>query len=322
MKVSIIIPIYNAEQHLRETLDSVFRQTYKDIEIICVNDGSTDGSLDILKEHSDKLIILNQNNQGQCIASNNGLSVAKGDYIKFFDADDVMNPEHIELQMKKLNGRTDAIASCEWGRFYNDDPYSAIFTAESVWQDMKPLDWLKTALNQKADMMGAWLWLIPREIIEKTGGWNDQLSLNNDFEFSTRLLLQANEVLFTPDAKLYYRSGLSANLANSQSKKGYETALLSTQLGCSYLLHAEDTKEMRLLCANRYQEWAYRIYPAFPDLIKKIETEIKKLGGSTKKMDGGRVFQVLSSFLGWKIAKRIQLLMYKIGYQPLHPHKG
>lgn len=312
--VTIIIPVYNSSQYINSTLESVKSQFYPSIEIICVNDGSTDNSLEILNHYRDRIIIIDQTNQGQCAASNAGLKVAKGDYIKFFDADDIMNPEHIELQVKRLNGRQDAIASCEWGRFYDGNPESTLFIPEPVWHDMKPLDWIKTALAQKADMMGAWLWLIPRQIIEKTGGWDERLSLNNDFEFSTRLLLAANEVLFTPGAKIYYRSGITSSLASSKSKKAYQAALLSTDLGCQHLINAENTKETRLLCANRYQEWAYRIFPQYNDLVEEIEKKINQLGGSNKKMDGGKLFITLRNLFGWKIAKRIQLFFYKVGY--------
>lgn len=318
--VSIIVPVYNAAGFLTQTMMSLLNQTYTNIEIICVNDGSTDDSLEMLKKYQNKILIINQSNAGQCVASNNGLSHAKGDYIKFLDADDIISPNHIALQVKRLNGREDALASCEWGRFYDNNPQSAIFNVEPVWKDMKSMDWLKSALAQKADMMGAWLWLIPRKIIERTGGWDERLSLNNDFEFSVRLLLAVKEVLFTPGAKLYYRSGLSENLSNSSTKESYEAALLSTHLGCQYLLKVEGSEHMRLLCANRYQEWAYRIYPQYPDIIRKIEKQIKELGGSTKKMEGGKVFRLLSGFLGWKLAKRIQKIMYCLGYKPQHPH--
>jgi glycosyltransferase involved in cell wall biosynthesis len=317
--VSIIIPVYNAENYLNDTIQSVIDQTYKNLEILIVNDGSKDNSLTIANsfaKRDNRIKVYSINNIGQCGATNIGLAHSKGVYIKFFDADDVMNSEHIEFQLKKLNGRTDAIASCEWGRFYNSNPESAKFIPEPVWQDMKPLDWLKTALSQKADMMAAWLWLIPRQIIEKSGGWDVRLNLNNDFEFCTRLLLCANEVLFAPGAKVYYRSGLESSLANIKSEKNYKAALLSTNLGCKYLLEAEDTPITRSLCANRYQEWAYRIYPNYPEIIKEIENWIKELGGSTKKMDGGMIFRILQFLLGWKKAKHIQLLFYKFGYSP------
>ena len=92
VKVSIIIPIYNAEKYLKACLDSVIRQDLEDIEIICINDGSLDNSEEILNEYvkkDERIICINQNNQGSAIARNKGLEIAKGDYIGFIDSDDI-----------------------------------------------------------------------------------------------------------------------------------------------------------------------------------------------------------------------------------------
>ena len=314
--ISVITPCFNAAAYLRDAIDSVLNQTHKNIELILVNDGSTDETEAIIKSYSDERIrYYYQENKGQCAASNFGLSVAKGDYIKFFDADDVMNDTHLEAQLKKLNGRTNAVSSCAWGRFYDHNPLSARFIPESVWKDMKPLQWLKLSLQQPADMMGGWLWLIPQELIKKAGGWNEGLSLNNDFEFSTRLLLHAEEVLFTPDAKVFYRSG-NQTLSVAKTEAAYRAAFLSTNLGCSYLLNSENSLEMKMICANRYQQWIYRIYPNYPSLLKEMETEVQKLGGSNIKMEGGVTFKLLMKLFGWRAARRIQLYFYKAGYRP------
>ncbi len=127
-KVSIIIPAYNAEKWISEALQSVINQTWENIEIIVVNDGSTDATEKVIQSFKDgRIKYFFQANKGQCVASNAGLSKATGDYIKFFDADDIMNSEHVEAQLKKLNGSKTSIASCAWGRFYNDDYTSASF---------------------------------------------------------------------------------------------------------------------------------------------------------------------------------------------------
>lgn len=97
--VSIIIPMYNAERYLRECLDLLLRQTLKSIEIICVNDGSTDGTQEILKEYEKKdyrVKLLNQENQGAGIARNNGMKSAKGEYLLFLDADDIFHEKLCE----------------------------------------------------------------------------------------------------------------------------------------------------------------------------------------------------------------------------------
>jgi glycosyltransferase involved in cell wall biosynthesis len=321
-KVSILIPVYNAENYLVETLNSIFHQTYTNLEIIAVNDGSTDRSLALLERYKDKITIIDQPNKGQCAALNLAITRAKGELIKFFDADDLMNPEHIELQVAKLEGQQNAIASCEWGRFYNDKYSSATFVSEPVWKDMNTLDWLKTSLKQNSDMMGGPLWLVPKEILAKAGTWNEELSLNNDFDFSIRLLLSCEKVLFTEGARLYYRSGNINKLSGTSSLRAFEAAFKSTQLGCNHLLAHENSSEIRIICANRFQIWAYQTYPLYPKLTKQIEKEITKLGGSNIKIEGGKVLLLLTYFLGWKMARRVQHFFYRFGYTPTPPYKS
>jgi glycosyltransferase involved in cell wall biosynthesis len=312
--VSIIMPCYNASAFIKESIDSVLAQTHQNFELLIINDGSTDNSEAIIKEYIDKRIrYFYQSNKGQCVASNVGIAEAKGSFIKFLDADDVINKEHLQEQLKRLVGNENSIASCAWGRFYNEDSSTAKYEPESVWKDMKPIDWLKSSLTQKSDMMGAWLWLIPTKILKKAGGWNEKLSLNNDFEFSIRLILHADKILFIENAKLAYRT-INNSLSTQKSENAFEAALLSTQLGCSYLLLKDDSMEMKKLCANRYQDWIYRIYPQYPSLIKKYHYEIGKLVKPNTKMQGGKLFILLRNLVGWKVARLLQLKMYRMGY--------
>lgn len=98
-KVSIIVPVYNVEKYLRKCLDSLINQTLKDIEIICINDGSTDKSLEILEEYKNRdsrIILLNQENSGQSIARNNGIKKATGEYLGFVDPDDWVDLDYYE----------------------------------------------------------------------------------------------------------------------------------------------------------------------------------------------------------------------------------
>ena len=104
-KISIIIPIYNAEKHLRECLNSVISQTLRDIEIICVDDGSVDKSMEIIEEYAsqdNRFIILKQENSGPSKARNFGWDSAKSDYIAFIDSDDVWHPEKLWLQYQYM----------------------------------------------------------------------------------------------------------------------------------------------------------------------------------------------------------------------------
>jgi glycosyltransferase involved in cell wall biosynthesis len=315
-RLLIAIPAFNEEDSIDSVLTATL-QLYSASSVLVIDDGSTDETEEIIHSFEDKRIrYYKQENKGQCLASNFALSCANGDYIKFFDADDVMNPKHLEAQLKKINGREDALVSCSWGRFYDGNPSSAMFIPETVWQDLDSITWIKKALAQQYDMMSAWLWLIPKSVLEKTGGWNASLSLNNDFEFSIRLLVAVNEVLFAGDAKIYYRSG-NSSLSQRPSEIAFLAAIYSTDLGCSYLLQRDSSSLMKQLCANRYQEWLYRIYPDMPILQGEIEQKIKKLGGANRKIDGGIVFKLLALIFSWRIAKKLQKWLKQIGYRKL-----
>ena len=99
-KVSVIIPVYNSEKFLRDSLESAIHQTYSDIEIIAINDGSTDSSLDILKEYEDKIIIIDQQNMGLAQAVNVGIKKMSGNWLKWLSPDDILYPNAVEILVK------------------------------------------------------------------------------------------------------------------------------------------------------------------------------------------------------------------------------
>ena len=106
--VSIIIPIYNVEKYLQECIESVLQQSLQDIEIICVNDGSTDNSGVILEKFAEtdkRILVINQENKGVSAARNTGLRCAKGKYIYFLDSDDYLAPDALELLSSDMDAR-------------------------------------------------------------------------------------------------------------------------------------------------------------------------------------------------------------------------
>ena len=115
--VSVVIPVYNVENFVADTLESVCAQTYKNIEIICVDDGSKDNSLSILNFYSEKdsrIKIISQANGGVSSARNNGIRNTKGEYICFLDSDDFMHPQYIELQLKAITETGAEMAFCKF----------------------------------------------------------------------------------------------------------------------------------------------------------------------------------------------------------------
>ena len=106
-KYSIIIPVYNVEKYIKKCLDSVFNQTYKDYEVIVVNDGTKDNSMDIVKDYD--VIVINQKNQGLSAARNNGLKKAKGEYILFLDSDDYIEKDLLKELDKSISNKPDVV---------------------------------------------------------------------------------------------------------------------------------------------------------------------------------------------------------------------
>lgn len=110
LDLSVVMPVFNAELFIKEAIDSILNQTFVNFEFIIVNDGSTDNSLDIIKTyHDERIILINQNNQGLSKSLNNGIAIAKGKYIARMDADDISLPTRFEKQLKFLNENKNCI---------------------------------------------------------------------------------------------------------------------------------------------------------------------------------------------------------------------
>ncbi|MGD1874833.1 MAG: glycosyltransferase family 2 protein [Mastigocoleus sp.] len=304
--VSILIPAYNSEEWISETIESALAQTWSNIEIIIVDDGSVDNTLAIAKKYeSAKIKVISQPNKGASAARNTAFREAQGDFIQYLDADDLLAPNKIERQVKlSKNTNSDFLIAGEWGRFYKD--YSeALFIPQILWADMLPVDWL-LCVWENHYMMHPAAWLVPRKLAQMAGSWDENLSLDDDGEYFCRVVLASQEVKFCWDAKSYYRSGISGSLSASRSYKAWKSAFLSIELGMKHLLEIENTARTRHACATRFQRFIYEAYPDVPDLRKKAELKVKEFGGSSVKPFGGPMFELLSSFVGWKSTKRIK----------------
>jgi glycosyltransferase involved in cell wall biosynthesis len=313
--VSILIPAYNAADWITQTIQSALEQTWSDTEIIIVDDGSSDRTLEIAKTFtSSKIRIFTQTNQGAAAARNHALRLAQGDYIQFLDADDLIAPDKIEQQVKLLQTNSpNCIASGSWARFY-DNLTTATFKPEPLWQDMKPVDWLVCAWNGHW-MMHPAAWLVPRSIAEAAGSWDETLSLNDDGEYFCRVVLASRFVKFCTEAKSYYRSGLPGSLSDWKSDAAYASAYRAIAQCSQQLLHYEDSSRTRQVCATLFQRFIYETYPAVPILRQQAQQQVQNLGGTPLKPTGSPMFQYLSSLIGWRMAKWIQQSLYQSGYR-------
>ncbi len=305
--VSIVMPAFNAARWLPSALDSALAQTYPHFELIVVDDGSADSTPSILETYriNHGIRVITQNNQGQSAAANRGLAEARGDYIKFFDADDVMSPVMLATQVAALAHQPGCVAYGAWGRFH-DHPDEAVFSTHPGWHDSPPLDWIVETWADTEPMYQCALFLLPRELLQRVGGWDARLGLINDFEFFTRLVLSSRGLVFTPDARLFYRSGLAGSLSRTKSHAALASGLLSNQLAIAHLLAAENSPCTRRLGANLLQNFVYSFYPSCPDLAGEALAQVSALGGSALLPNGGDFFKLTCRLFGWRAALKLR----------------
>ena len=163
--VSVIIPVYNSEKYLEECLESIINQTYPNIEIIAVDDGSEDSSLDILEQYSNKIDVYSQQNQGLASSLNLGISNVKGNWLKWFSPDDVMFPNTIETlvtEAKKYNDNT--IIYSNWN-IINDSGESLREFQESNYNELSTFDFNIRLLD--GQQINVNTTLIPINLLEK-----------------------------------------------------------------------------------------------------------------------------------------------------------
>ena len=311
--VSICMPAYNADKYIGETINSIVDQTYKNWELIIVNDGSTDNTINEIDKFIDTRIkCYTQKNKGQCAAANTAYSYSKGKLIKFMDADDKISPSFIENQVNCIRTNEDVIAFASWGRFYNDDIKTFKIEAGTIKVNMPPFEWLIQSMTGKHVMLQCSLWLIPRSILDQSGLWDESLSLINDFEFFIRVLLKAKEIRYTENAILYYRSGISGSLSSSKSREAVESAFNSISRGTQYLLNYENSERVRQIVANCFQYLVYEFYPNYKDLIYLSKERVADLGGSNFRFESGGKTKILVNIIGWRMTKKIKFAFSKL----------
>lgn len=214
--VSIVIPCYNAERFIDETLASVLAQDLADYEVIVVDDGSTDGSRALVEAHrgrfGDRLHLLSGPNQGASRARNNGTAQAIGRYIQYLDADDVLLPGAVAGRMAALERTGADVAYGDWRRWVEDEAGSFVAGAvierrlEEVDADQE------TALFERFWSPPA-AYLYRRSLVERIGGWNETLPIIQDARFALDAALVGGRFVHVPGVSALYRETRGASLS-------------------------------------------------------------------------------------------------------------
>ncbi len=200
-KVSVIMSVYNAEQFLREAVQSILDQTYKGFEFIIVQDGSTDGTMDILASFADPRIkIIHQDNIGLTKSLNKAIKISSGEYIARMDADDVSLPKRLEKQVQFLDAHEDVAMCGTQATFLEDEPRSGeIQTQFSV-----PLS--HAAIKKSMLFHNPFIHpsIIMRATVFKKNPYNELYKHMQDYELWTRIV-PFHQTANLPDVLLNYR---------------------------------------------------------------------------------------------------------------------
>jgi len=312
--VSILIPAFNAQEWIADTLRSAITQTWERKEIIVVDDGSTDQTLAIAQQfESDSVRIVSEKNKGAASARNTAFSLCHGDYIQWLDADDLLAPDKIARQMAELErvGSRKTLLSSEFGKFLHDWP-RAQFIRTGLWEDLSSTEWLLRKMGDNLFMQTG-TWLVSRELSEAAGPWDTRMLSDDDGEYFCRVLLNSDGTRFVPGAKVYYRGFRSNSLAYvGRSDRKREALWLSMQLHVGYLRSLEDTPRTREACLAYLQRNLTNFYPERADIVRQAEQMATDLGGQLRPPHLSWKYSWIKAVFGWKAAKNTALQMREI----------
>ena len=311
-KVSILIPLYNSENYISETIESALSQSWENKEIIIVDDGSTDNSYQIAKTYESKIIkVYQQENQGACVARNLAFEKSTGDYIQYLDADDLMSPEKIEKQMAYFLKYGDEICTTSKTLHFKDDIATNTDTGIRVSKDYSnPLDYMVDTW-ELGDYLGIHAWLIPRKIIEKAGVWDKELKRFQDGEFIIRVLFIISQIKFVSDCEVYYR-----DTPSSISKGNYEeieksSCISLTKVSENVIIPSGYDRAIKASTVS-LSIAIYRWYPYLPKLVDKGFETLGLLNSSIVLSKSNFLLKFIYQIFGWKSMRSFELFLFKV----------
>lgn len=298
--VSVLIPLYNAEKFIIQTLDCCTNQIYKNLEVIVVDDGSIDNSYTLALEYSNnhpQVKVFKQKHSGASRARNFALNQSKGDYIMYLDADDLMTENKIFNQielMKRLN-----------------DPYAVVICAYEEFKDELPLFWTKRLhyhdysisidllvdIWSKGAMVPVTCYLVTREMLMTVGDWDERLSLNDDGDYFSRVLMCATSVSFTSECCFFYRRGHSSLSTSAKYSEYKLRSLLLSYQKQKKILNIENSPRVKSALARNFS-LVLNSTKYGSILYKEALLEIKNLGQKPQIINPSILVRIFSKLFG------------------------
>ncbi len=285
--ISVIIPVYNVEKYLSKCLDSVINNTYRDLEIICVNDGSTDGSLDILNEYAardDRISVISQENQGLSGARNTGIENSHADYIAFIDSDDFVHRQYFEILMRPMleNNADMSVASDK--SFSNDSDIASVNFDEYGAKLMPSIDdMFENATSRRA----AWGKIYRRDFIGNER-FVDRLKFE-DICFNGLLFAKrTSPVMYYTDVKIYYYRQVPTSISHS-SDASVRLGVVDICLNKLWKTEIIDKAYLMDVIVNAFAVSKHRTEIKDEELKTRIKMYEKKIGMTIRKIKNVRL---------------------------------
>lgn len=266
--ISVIVPVYNVELYLRQCLESLLAQTYSDYEVICVNDGSTDGSRDILSEYEEKypkIKVIDRENGGLSAARNTGLESETGDYVVFVDSDDWVEPTMLARLAEESNGEDMICFAC---RRTDNNTYDTLFPEQSDGWNYYNRHALE---HHEVPFVCVWQRCYRREFLEENNLRFRDGILHEDNEFTPRACLKSKRVKVIPNVLYNYRirSGSIMTTRGLRSKESLIT--IGNELSELF------AKELNIDKTIAYQALTQCYQMAFIDNTREEDHQLKPL---------------------------------------------
>lgn len=264
-KISIIVPVYNVEEYLENCIDSILNQTFKDFELILVNDGSTDNSLDICKRYKnidDRICIIDKKNGGLSSARNAGLDIAKGEYIGFVDSDDYIHPQMYDMLYREIIKNNAQISLCDFEKVfkYNDNLSNCQEEKDILVECLSNIQSLERMIQKNGVVfIVAWNKLYKKELFNKLR--YKEGAIHED-EFIAHKIIDCTKKLVYINKSLYFYRQREGSITNNIVK----TTRIDYLLALSDRIRFLDKKGMKQV-QYRYEDIylceIFRLYPKF-----------------------------------------------------------
>jgi len=321
--VSVIIPCYNTERWIEETIDCCLKQTYPNIEIIIIDDFSTDNSTEIIKRYSNQITWERlPEHKGGCYARNRGFVLSKGEYIQFLDADDLILPEKIERQVKFLEETGADAVYGDW-RFQGHQSNGVIFL-EQVEKPGIQKDILQSLIENWWTAVASLFYR--RTAVEKSGGWDENFLVAQDRDFFISVVMSGAKVIYQPGCYSIYRRYGNVTVSTASKQRWVEYHCKVLQKVEKKILQQYQQKipnNYRRALAHGYFELArdymYIDYPEYIRLSNKSLSLCPDFKHPTKRP----MYKLIQDICGFKLCEKFVsrvLLLKAFIDSKINPH--